>query len=332
MQRKEEMPKDNHKIRRNRLLYIRKALGLILIIVAIYLLLSPDMTDLNTRNEAERIRESFIITRDMAHIEVIPDDFTETADVSKRDPVLERLEAYNNSLHSTQQRSQIEGYIKTDAWNEEEVFGTLQIPSINVDMPLYVGTSDNNLAAGAAVLEGTSLPIGGPNSNCVISGHRGWKGAAYLKEIEGVNFGDEIIITNPWETLTYKVCDMFIIHPSESEPLLIKDGRDMLTIVTCHPYRSPRNMRYVLYAERVSSPGDENTEMVQNITTETTAAPEQKEYEREKEELLAVYGSSTEEIRMENMLRRGSGIFFIVLFILFVTLELKNYLKEYLKS
>ena len=134
---------------------------------------------------------------------------------------------------------------------EDEVIGVLEIPAMELTMPVYLGASDNHLAAGAAVLGNTSAPIGGDDTNCVIAGHRGWKGADYFRHIDRLQVGDTVTLTNLWKTLTYTVADIQIIQPHEVDKIKIQQGRDLLTLVTCHPYASGGRQRYVVYCERV---------------------------------------------------------------------------------
>lgn len=135
---------------------------------------------------------------------------------------------------------------------EDEIIGVLEIPAMELTMPVYLGASDTHLAAGAAVLGNTSVPIGGANTNCVIAGHRGWKGADYFRHIDRLEAGDTVKLTNLWETLTYTVTDIQIIQPHQIERIKIQQGRDLLTLLTCHPYASGGKQRYVVYCERVT--------------------------------------------------------------------------------
>ena len=133
---------------------------------------------------------------------------------------------------------------------EDEIIGGLEIPAMDLTMPVYLGASDAHLAAGAAVLGNTSAPIGGDNTNCVIAGHRGWRGADYFRHIDRLQVGDTVTLTNLWETLTYTVADIQIIQPHEVEKIKIQQGRDLLTLLTCHPYASGGRQRFVVYCER----------------------------------------------------------------------------------
>ena len=133
---------------------------------------------------------------------------------------------------------------------EDEILGVLEIPAMDLTMPVYLGASDEHLAIGAAVLGNTSAPIGGDNTNCVIAGHRGWKGADYFRHIDRLAVGDSVTLTNLWETLTYTVADIQIIQPHEVDKIKIQPNRDLLTMLTCHPYASGGRERYVVYCER----------------------------------------------------------------------------------
>lgn len=133
----------------------------------------------------------------------------------------------------------------------DEIIGVLEIPAMELTMPVYLGASDVHLTAGAAVLGNTSAPIGGDSTNCVIAGHRGWRGADYFRHIDRLQVGDTVTLTNLWETLTYTVADIQIIQPHEVDKIKIQQGRDLLTLLTCHPYASGGRQRYVVYCENL---------------------------------------------------------------------------------
>ena len=136
----------------------------------------------------------------------------------------------------------------------DEVFGVISIPAMELEMPIFLGATEQHMADGAAHLSQTSLPIGGMNTNCVIAGHRGYNGASYFRYIDKLNVGDLISVTNLWETLSYRVCEIKIIDPHDVTEILIQPGRELLTLLTCHPYASGGRQRYVVYCERVESP------------------------------------------------------------------------------
>ena len=174
--------------------------------------------------------------------------------------LLADLQAYNQCIYAEKQSGLVdleaceESAADLTAYGiEDEIIGVLEIPVMELTMPVYLGASDDHLAAGAAVLGNTSAPIGGDNTNCVIAGHRGWKGADYFRHIDKLAVGDTVTLTNLWETLTYTVADIQIIQPHEVDKIKIQQGRDLLTLITCHPYASGGRQRYVVYCERVLS-------------------------------------------------------------------------------
>ena len=133
---------------------------------------------------------------------------------------------------------------------DSEVFGVLSIPKLNLQMPIYMGATKENMAAGAAVMGQTSLPIGGSDTNCVLAGHRGWNGAAYFLYINQLEPGDTVTVTNLWGTLNYKVSEVRVIPPNDVEAILIQPGHELLTLLTCHPPASGGKQRYLVFCER----------------------------------------------------------------------------------
>ena len=134
----------------------------------------------------------------------------------------------------------------------DEVFGVISIPALQLEMPIFLGATSQHMADGAAHLSQTSLPVGGNNTNCVIAGHRGYNGASYFRYITDLQVGDTVTITNLWETISYTVTSMDIIEPTDVSKILIQENREMLTLLTCHPYASGGRQRYVVYCERTN--------------------------------------------------------------------------------
>lgn len=175
----------------------------------------------------------------------------------------EEMCSYNEKIHDEQQAllSSRAALQKTDFQlrdygRNDEVFAVLNIPRINLDMPVYLGATDQNLANGAAHLSQTSLPIGGENTNCVIAGHRGWNGAYYFRYVPDLRKGDVVTLQNLWETLSYQVVETKIIAPSDVDAIRIQEGRELLTLLTCHPYASGGKQRFLVICERVYKEDD----------------------------------------------------------------------------
>lgn len=143
------------------------------------------------------------------------------------------------------------GYYDIKGIDKEEVFAYLIIPKLDMKKPIYLDATYKHLDLGVAQVEGTSLPLGGKSTRSVIAGHRGWWGDLMFYNVEKLEAGDDIFIDGRSGLLKYKVTGQEIIDPSEWEKVLPIDGKDMITLLTCHPMRPPRPKRLLINAERV---------------------------------------------------------------------------------
>ena len=201
---------------------------------------------------------TFTGSRLESHAEEAAQTFLEERKLEQQYPeLLADLQKYNRQLYAEKQcnLTDLEACEAPAAdlvayGIEDEIMGVLEIPAMELTMPVYLGASDAHLAAGAAVLGNTSAPIGGDNTNSVIAGHRGWKGADYFRHIDRLQVGDTVTLTNLWETLTYTVVDIQVIQPHEVDKIKIQPSRDLLTLISCHPYASGGRQRYVVCCER----------------------------------------------------------------------------------
>ena len=116
------------------------------------------------------------------------------------------------------------------------VMGSLDIPKINVNLPIYHGTGDEALANGVGHLQGTSLPVGGENSHCVLSGHRGLPSSKLLVRLDEMEEGDYFYLRVCGETLAYEVTEITVVEPGDVSSLEIQPEQDMVSLVTCTPY------------------------------------------------------------------------------------------------
>ena len=131
---------------------------------------------------------------------------------------------------------------------EQEVFACLSIPSADIETPLYLGADRSNLNRGGVILGQTSLPIGGESTHCVIGGPPTWDGILHpFVSLEQVQVGDLVYVTNPWETLTYRVISTETISPNDLEQIRIQPGKDLLSIFTC---TYPNTRRVLVTCER----------------------------------------------------------------------------------
>lgn len=112
--------------------------------------------------------------------------------------------------------------------------GVLTVDSMACEAPVFLGSSEQNMLNGAAVVAGTSAPLGEFSSNCVIAAHRNM----FFKQIENVRVGDRVDLRTIWGGYAYRVAEVRIILPSDIKAVAVQEGKDLLTLVTCHPYGS----------------------------------------------------------------------------------------------
>lgn len=134
---------------------------------------------------------------------------------------------------------------------ERDVLGYVEVPVMGVRLPIVLGASEANMRRGACHMTGTSYPIGGTDTNCVLAAHRadGW-GLRLFRDIERVETGDRLVIHGFDGNLEYTCVDTRVVEPWDVDAILIQPGRDLITLATCHPYGSNAK-RYIAVFERV---------------------------------------------------------------------------------
>lgn len=150
--------------------------------------------------------------------------------------------------------------------DKDEVFAYLIIPKLDMKKPIYLDATYDHLDWGVAQVEGTSLPLGGMSTRSVIAGHRGWWGDLMFYNVDKLEVGDEILIDGRTGLLEYRVTGTDIISPSDWESILPVAGKDMVTLLTCHPKRPPRPKRLLINAERVEEKKTEVKPVVEDKT------------------------------------------------------------------
>lgn len=116
------------------------------------------------------------------------------------------------------------------------IMGYVEIPGISVSLPIYHGTDDDILQIAIGHIEGSSLPVGGPGTHCVISGHRGFPSSKLFTDLDQMTEGDIFMLRVLDETLTYEVDQIRIVEPDDLSLLALEEGKDYCTLVTCTPY------------------------------------------------------------------------------------------------
>lgn len=116
------------------------------------------------------------------------------------------------------------------------VMGYIEIPTINISLPVYHGTEDAVLQIAVGHLEWSSLPVGGEDTHCVLSGHRGLPSAKLFTNLDKLVVGDKFVMRVLDEVLTYEVDQILIVEPTDVSTLMIEAGKDLCTLITCTPY------------------------------------------------------------------------------------------------
>lgn len=203
-------------------------IALILVLLAgVSLLLYPTVSDYwNARHASKAVA-----------------DYTQNVQALDQDAYDELLAAadYNRSLLTREngfflteeQQAQYESLLDISGTG---IMGYIEIPSINVSLPIYHGTSDSVLQIAVGHLDWTSLPVGGESTHCVLSGHRGLPSAKLFTNLDQIVEGDTFIIRVLDEVLTYEVDRILIVEPEDVTALQIESGKDLCTLVTCTPY------------------------------------------------------------------------------------------------
>ena len=154
--------------------------------------------------------------------------------------LLENAHAYNKALYETDyplmDYTKVPGYYDTLAITDNDMIGYLKIDRISLELPIYHGTSDAVLNKGVGHLEGSSLPVGGENTHCVMSAHRGLPSSKLFTDLDRMEIGDTFQIIVLDQVLTYQVDSIKIIEPNNVNDLQIIEGGDYCTLFTCTPY------------------------------------------------------------------------------------------------
>ena len=219
-------------------------ISIILILVGISILCFPHVSNFVYENGVERDKEEFV--------EKISKDENEEL----LEKLYKKLQEENQKLYEDMQNNLVDPFsyeqpaIDLSEYGiDNYVIGYINIPKMNIELPILLGANSSNMLKGAVHLTETSYPIGGINTNSVIAGHRGYGRATLFRHIEKLEIGDEIYIKNFREELTYVVYDIKIIEPDDVSELKVKNGEDIITLITCHPYRV-NSHRYIVKAKR----------------------------------------------------------------------------------
>lgn len=193
------------------------------------------------------------------------DSAVETLDENQYDEIMAEAHAYNEAIARVfapfSNYKAITGYNTVLNVSGTGIMGYITIPSIQVQLPIYHGTSEEVLNVAAGHLEGSSLPVGGVSTHSVISAHRGLPSARLFSDLDQLREGDTFTITIMNEILTYEVEEILIVLPHEMDKLAIIEGQDYVTLMTCTPY-GVNSHRLLLRSRRIETVYPHNVKIV----------------------------------------------------------------------
>lgn len=211
---------------------MKKKLSVILPILALLaglsLLLYPTLSDYWNSKHASQAVSNY--TEEVKNL-----------NTAEYDAMLEAAEDYNETLLgritdyalTPEQKALYDSLLNL---NGTGIMGYIEIPAIDVSLPIYHGTEDSVLQVAVGHLEWSSLPVGGESTHCVLSGHRGLPSAKLFTNLDKLVEGDTFVIRVLDEVYTYEVDRILIVEPEDVSALTIVEGEDLCTLVTCTPY------------------------------------------------------------------------------------------------
>lgn len=225
--------------------YILIILATLLIIIGVGLICFPTISNFFFEKNVEKDKEDFI------------KKISEEKEESLLDKLYKDLQERNEWLYKSEQANLVDPFsyeqptIDLSEYGiQDNTIGYIKIPKMGIELPIILGANSINMRKGAVHLTETSYPIGGNNTNSVIAAHRGYGGAQLFRYIDKLDYGDKIYIQNFREELLYVVYEIKLVTPDAIDELAIQPAKDIVTLITCHPYRV-NTQRYIVKAERV---------------------------------------------------------------------------------
>ncbi len=227
------------------------------LVAGISIMLYPVVSSLVNAQYASRVIDAY-------------DEVSASLDDADISSMREAAERYNEQLRSNTAvmtdpfdedavRFAAEGYDEVLNVDGEGMMAYIDIPSINVHLPIYHGTSAAVLKSAVGHLEGTSMPIGGESTHSVLSAHSGLSSARLFTDLDELEVGDTFSITVLGEVLTYEVYDIEVVEPDDTSSLSVQEGEDLCTLVTCTPL-GVNTHRLLIHGTRIPTP-DESEDM-----------------------------------------------------------------------
>ena len=194
------------------------------------------------------LMSNLLYERDQSQVMTRYDETVEQTEQATLDKALQKARDYNRSLLESEAfltdpfdpelvlDPQVEPYASLLNLEGDGMMGSVEIPRIDVYLPIYHGTTPQVLEEGVGHLQNTSLPVGGESTHAVLTGHTGLAGKRLFTDLSQLETGDVFYLHILGEVLAYQVEAIHIVEPQQTEYLVVQPGRDLVTLVTCYPY------------------------------------------------------------------------------------------------
>lgn len=255
---------------------ILSVVSVIIVIIGVGVIIFPSLVKEKNRIQSDNVVKSFDEVYESMYSDDsfdISKDGTKENDKTKKktsengakvltkeqlDAMYKHMQKYNKELYDREASRSVSPFVYEDAaidlsqfGVEDGLVGYVSAPAIDMKLPIYLGASEYNLYRGAAHMNRTSLPIGGENTNCALAGHRGLISRTMFDNIVYLQISDDVYIKNYFDELHYKVKEIKIVDPNDcANSFRIQQGKDLLTLFTCHPY-GHNSQRYLVICKRV---------------------------------------------------------------------------------
>ena len=241
---------------------------------------------------------NFLYEKDQSLVMTQYNETIEQTDTEQLDAEWQAARTYNESLLESEAfltdpfdpslvlDPTVEPYASLLNLEGEGIMGYVEIPKIDVNLPIYHGTTADVLDKGVGHLQNSSLPVGGENTHTVLTGHTGLAGKRLFTDLTQVEVGDVFYLSILGQTLAYQVESTHIVEPDQTELLVVESGRDLATLVTCYPY-GINTHRLLVRGSRI--PYEEAVEQQQSQPVQHTTSVWESEYRKAVLLCLVVY-------------------------------------------
>lgn len=272
---------------------IFNAVIFLIFLVGVALLVYPSLGNLISCVQQQQVVDEYqkqvakMLKSDVAMQKQLAVDYNSSLErITLQDPFSEETKPTEAETEPTQT---LDEYYRALSINNENMMGYIKIPKISISIPIYHDATEVQLQKGIGHLRGTSLPIGGDSTHCVLSGHTGVPGNMLFTDLDKLEIGDKFYLHVLDEVLAYKVESINVIEPDDTSRIQIEPGKDYCTLLTCTPY-GVNSHRLLVRGERAAyTPGEDDDDVdVIEVTNAEGEVVETKLYPKDYFEIFGI--------------------------------------------